>query len=196
MMQVEYRRAHQARLQELLNAGGGSRSRAFAAQVEQVLIEGNRIDRLRGVDRTGEPLEPWKHRVGQYEDAPGPTLAPFGESSRSITSHYTDVRHTSNGWTLSAGFRGPGVEILAYHAAGKAGCGVPIERDGKIIGFRGIKGCTTGIMRDIFGVSPATRRDIITLFREHAKNTFRARVGRAATETYRRAAAFFGNFFG
>lgn len=96
---------------------------------------------------------------------------------------------------MVAGFRGEGVEILGYHATGKSGKGKPVVRDGKVVGFRGIKGRTTGIVRDVFGVSPRTRRDLIERFREMSRDTFTARAGRFAASVNRRAAAFFGGFF-
>lgn len=174
MIQIEYRPVHQDRIKALITEIGRVDDR-FLASVQETLIEGNRRDRLEGVDRTGRPLIPWKVRRGKYAGRKGPTLAPFGRNSRSVTTFYADRRGT----TITAGFRGNRVEILAYHAAGKAGTGR--------------KGQVTGIVRDIMGVSPRT----INAIRSEWKYTIRAigaRGVRAVSGVARRAASFFGSF--
>ena len=191
MIQLQHRPAHLARLNEIVEAGKRF-GPAWKAEARQIVVEGNTIDRLRGVDRSGRSLVPWRWRVGRYEGKTGPTLAPNGLLSRSVTTFFAEWR----GDVMSAGFRGEGVEILAYHAAGKSGRGIPIERDGKVVGFRGIKGATTGIVRDVFGVSPRTRKDLIDRYREMASRTFAARAGRFFAGVSRRAASFFGGGFG
>lgn len=44
--------------------------------------------------------------------------------------------------------------IASYHARGKAGRGRPIFDGGRIVGWRGLKGQTTGIVRDFVGLNP------------------------------------------
>jgi hypothetical protein len=131
-------------------------SRRAADEVAQVLREGNRIDRLRGIDADGRPLVPVGERFGAYAGAGGPPLAPWFDASGSIQSFFADVAPSRNGWTITAGFRGPIAQILRWHAEGKSGVGHPITRGGVIVGFRGIPGRVSGIYRDIFGVSDRT----------------------------------------
>lgn len=191
MIQLQHRPAHLARLNQILDAGKRL-GPAFKAEARQIVIEGNTIDRLRGVDKAGRKLRRWRWRVGKYEGKTGETLVPNGRLSIAIRTFFAEWR----GNTMVAGFRGDGVEILGYHATGKSGKGRPIQRDGKVVGFRGIKGRTTGIVRDVFGVSPATRRDLIERFREMSRDTFTARAGRFVATVRTRAAAFFGGMFG
>ena len=190
MIQLQHRPAHLARLNQILDAGRRL-GPAFKSEARQIVVEGNTIDRLRGVDKNGRALRRWRWRVGRYEGKTGETLVPNGLFSMAIRLFFAEWR----GNTMVAGYRGEGVEILGYHAAGKSGKGRPIQRDGKVVGFRGVRGRTTGIVRDVFGVSPATRRDLIARFREMSRDTFTARAGRFFAGANRRAAAFFGGFF-
>ena len=190
MIQLQHRPAHLARLNQILDAGRRL-GPAFRAEARQIVVEGNEIDRLRGVDKAGRKLRRWRWRVGRYEGKTGETLVPNGRLSLAIRTFFAEWR----GNTMVAGFRGEGVEILVYHAAGKSGKGRPVVRGGKVVGFRGVKGRTTGIVRDVFGVSPATRRDLIGRFREMSRDTFAARAGRFFVGVNRRAAAFFGGLF-
>ncbi len=185
-IQLERTDTHLARLSQIV--GGVKRvEKRFKAEAVQILVEGNRIDRLAGLDARGRPLRPVKYRVGRYEGASGPPLAPFRESSWSVRGFFAEWR----GNVLAAFFRGEGIEFLAYHAAGKSGKGRPVVKDGKIVGFRGIKGATTGIVRDVFGVSARTRRDLVARFRELHRETFAGRVGAAVG----RVRSFFGGLF-
>lgn len=190
MIQLQHRPAHLARLNQILDAGRRL-GPAWKAEARQIVVEGNEIDRLRGVDKNGKPLKRWRWRVGRYEGKTGPTLAANGMLATAIRTFFAEWR----GNKMVAGFRGEGVEILAYHATGKSGKGRPIERDGKVVGFRGVRGRTTGIVRDVFGVSPATRRDLVARFRELSRETFTARAGRFFADVNRRAAGFFGGLF-
>lgn len=194
MIQVQYRARHAQVLEDLLNAQRGN-SRELARSCQQILWEGNRADRLRGVDRTGKRLVPWRWRLKKYKGARGPTLAPFGEASRAISGFFADARKAAGGWTVTAGFRGPGVEILGYHAEGKSGKGKLLhdKKTGEPY-FVGVKGRTTGIVRDVFGVSPATYRDLRDEFRRMAGDTFARRAYRAARGVASRAASFLGSF--
>lgn len=171
MIQIEYRPVHQARIAALVDEIGRTDDR-FLADVQRMLVDGNTRDRLRGVDRTGRPLRPHKKRTGFYAGASGPTMAPFRRGSRSIATFFADRR----GSTVVAGFRGRGVEILAYHAAGKAGTGK--------------KGQVTGIVRDVMGVSPQT----VQAIRDEWRGTIRARLARGVRGVRRAAANFLGSF--
>lgn len=163
---VEYYGRHRQNLETLI-AENPAMNRQTARDVAELIREGNRLDRLAGVDADGKPLQPVKVRIGPYEGATGPPLAPFGEASSSIQSFY--ARHTTSldGWTVTAGFQGPMAPILRYHADGKSGTGHPIHKGGQIVAFRGIKGRVSGIVRDVFGVSQRTREEVAYMIGRH-----------------------------
>lgn len=155
--------AHEGRHQialETLIASAPAMSRAAAKEVAELIREGNRIDRLRGVNPDGQSLRPVTVRIRRYEGASGPPLAPFGESSRSITQFYAREQSSDFGWTVTAGYRGNIARILRWHAEGRSGSGKPIVKDGKLVGFRGVKGRVSGIRRDALGVGMKTREEI------------------------------------
>lgn len=190
MIQLEYRKAHRDRLNQILSAGKRF-GPDFKREARLAVIAGNAQDRLQGLDRTGRPFkDPWKWRVGRYEGKKGPTMAPNREQSLVIKGFIVEWQ----GDLMRAYYRGPAAEILGYHATGKSGKGRPVMKDGKVVAFRGVRGATTGIVRDVLGVSPRTRKQLIDLYREMARNTFAARAGRFARGVARRAAAFFGSF--
>lgn len=170
MIQIDHRPVHAARLNQVV-AQLDLANRRFRSEAPQLLRDGNSIDRMAGRDANGRALVPWRVRRGKYRGATGPTLAPFGLLSRSIRSFYAEWR----GQVLAAGFRGPGVEILAYHALGRAGTGR--------------KGQVTGIVRDVLGVSPQT----IQALRDEFRITFREALARRAVAVGRRAASFAGS---
>lgn len=155
---LNYRPQHTARINEHLAALSGPGAQRFGQAVAKALTDGNRDDRLRGVDRRGRALTPLKSpRKGQYAGATGPPLAPFGEQSRSIALFFARITRKASGWTLSAGFSGAisrgGAEVLGHHAAGAGR--LPV--------------------RDVFGVSPKTWSTVLGLFRDFAQGVFRAR---------------------
>lgn len=170
MIDIKYTPAHLKRL-DAITAAAKANSRALREEVRQVIWEGNRLDRLQGVDARGKKLPRVKPRTGRYAGATGEPMVPFNEASRAIAAFYTDDRVQGEGFIVSAGFRGPGVEILAYHAEGRAGTGR--------------KGQVTGIVRDVFGVSERTRKAVIEVFREHARMTFAGKI-RAGVRSLRR----------
>lgn len=188
--QVEYTGTARRKLDALIAAGPGL-TRIAAREVADVVWEGNRIDRLAGIDARGTPLPRVRVRVGRYEGATGPALAPFGESSAAITQFYSNpVSVGRDGFTVAAGYRGDKAVILRYHAEGRSGSGRPVVVDGKTVGFRGIKGKVTGIRRNVFGVSPRTRTDIDYVMRQHSsrlRNVLRSASGFAS-----KAASFLG----
>lgn len=64
----------------------------LAADLTKVIIEGNRRDRLAGVDKNGVPLVALMSvRRGKYSGATGPPLAPFRERSRVITNFFAKI---------------------------------------------------------------------------------------------------------
>jgi len=79
---------------------------------------------------------------------------------------------------LVAGYRGPGVEILGYHAAGRSGTGR--------------KGEVTGVVRDVLGVSPITVATIRAEFQFSLRAMFNRTV-RTARAVGSRAADFAGS---
>jgi hypothetical protein len=154
----------------------GNGKRPFLVEARRHVIEGNTADRLAGRDRHGRPLVPWLVRSGRYRGAGGPTLAPFNQASRSIAAFYGDI-HSDR---IEFGYRGRRVEILAYHATGRAGTGR--------------KGQTTGIVRDVFGFSPQTRQSLTRMFESHWRSTFRRGVAAVRSTSRRAASFFFGTF--
>jgi hypothetical protein len=151
---LHYRPQHAARINEHLQAISGPGAQRFGQAVSKALTEGNRDDRLRGVDRRGRTLKELKWpRKGKYAGATGPPLAPFGEASRSIALYFARVTRRAAGWTLTAGFSGPGAEILGHHAAG----------------------APPNPVRDVFGVTPRTWAVVLGLFKDFAAGVFRAR---------------------
>lgn len=156
---VAYTGKHAIALETLI-AKNPAMNAATARDVAQLIVEGNRIDRLLGIDPSGQPLRPTQVRVGRYEGASGPPLAPFGEASASIAAFYARSQTSVFGWTVTAGFNGPMGQILKYHAEGKAGLGHPITRAGQLVGFKGIPGRVTGIRRDVMGVSRRTMEEV------------------------------------
>jgi hypothetical protein len=157
--ELTYTPKHRIALETLI-AESPAMSRAAAGEVAQLIREGNRVDRLQGVGADGIPLKPVTVRINQYFGAAGPPLAPFGESSRSITQFYTRIETSPYGWTVTAGYSGDVAKILRWHAEGKSGSGTPIVKAGAVVGFRGIPGKVTGIKRDVMGVGPLTMQEI------------------------------------
>lgn len=102
-----------------------------------------------GLDAHGDPLIPARWRVGRYAGATGPGLMPFREFSRTrlllaVTPGDGFVAGTwPDGWAT----------ILSYHARGLSGKGRPITRGGQVVGFIGIPGATSGIVRDVVGLT-------------------------------------------
>lgn len=167
MLQVQYEPRH-ARSIEALIREAPRLNREGAKAVAQAVREANRIERLAGRDADGRELTPVKFRVGRYEGATGEPLNPFGEASRSIRSFVVNTVANPDGFTVTAGYQGDFARILRYHADGKAGRGFPIRRDGRIVAFRGIKGATTGIRRDVFGLGPKAREGVREVLRAQA----------------------------
>lgn len=172
---------------------------AWKAEAARVLWDGNKRDRFRGVDRRSARLVPWKWRLERYRGQEGPTLLPFGERSRAIRCFFVEW----NGDLMTAGFRGAGVEVLAYHAAGKSGKGRPIfsggqaggrkgKRGREVVGFVGVKGQVTGIVRDVLGVSAATRAELIESYRQMVRQTFTGRIAHVARQVASRVSSVFG----
>lgn len=154
---------------------------AFPDEVREILIAGNNRATLAGTDRHGRPLVPWKVRINEYEGKTGPTLAPKGLGSRRATRAYTTRTAPGPSSSVSFGWRGSDIAFLGFHALGISGTGHPIKRDGKVVGFVGIRGRTSGIVRDVLGVDPRTREEIKAKFREIASGTWLGRkVGGAA----------------
>jgi hypothetical protein len=159
--------AHIKRLEQIA-ARARVKPRKAMEQIGKTIVQANMLDRREGIQADGTPMPPLRtKRLGIYKDAKGPPLAPFadaaGRRSKSIALFRTELYEIPNGLILAAGWvdgpmRKPGkhtaLEILGFHARGIAGAGKPITRKGQIVGWRGVRGRTSKIVRDIFGISP------------------------------------------
>lgn len=162
-------------------------NRVAARELAEVVREANRIERRAGRDADGAPLRPVRTRIGRYAGASGPPLLPFGDASRAIAGFTVNEVRTPTGFTLVCGHRSVGPPILRYHAEGRAGTGVPIVRDGSLVAFRGLRGRTTGIRRDVLGIGPTGRASIREAFDRH-----RNRIAEFFRRAARRAASYLG----
>ena len=154
---------------------------AFARSLEQWGIEANRHDALRGLDRHGKALVPWRVRGGRRSDYHGrpyssytdpTTLVPFGRQSRRVDAFEVSVRRRS---VAGVGFGSIAVDAGFSRRAGL----IPARwrQQG----------------RDVLGLSPRTRegyRRLCTMNATAAHRTLRraGSVGRGAA----RAAAAIG----
>lgn len=185
--EVQYGGRHAAALAELAREMPRI-NRETAEELAQAVREAHRIARLAGRDADGVPLRPVSVRIGKYAGASGAPIVPHGESSGAIQNAFVNVVQATAGFTIVAGIRGRIAQILRWHAEGKSGKGRPITRDGKLAGFRGIRGATTGIRRNVFGLGPADRAGVRAVFAKQPR-----RIGQKIQQFARRAAAFFGS---
>lgn len=185
--EVQYEGRHAGALRALA-AGMPEMDRQLARELAQATREANRIERLAGRDADGATLRPVSVRVGKYAGATGAPMVPHGEASSPISGFFVNEVKSANGYTLVAGNRSPMARVLGYHAAGKAGSGRPISRDGQVVGFRGVRGRTTGIRRNVLGIGPVGRRGIREVFARHPR-----RVAERLRRFASRAASFFGS---
>lgn len=155
--------------------------KALADRVTVLLIEGNRRDRLSGVDWHGRPQTPVKPRRGKYKNAMGPPLAPFGAQSRVVKNFRAAVKGSPGRFEVIAGWENvvskSGVPFLPFHEHGATGGGKGSK--GKAAPKRGFFGrilAKVGLggkaksggggggwhlpARPIFGISPTTWRAI------------------------------------
>lgn len=165
-------------------------NRQLADELQQAVWEANRIERLLGRDASGAPLRPVRQpRVGRYAGSSGPPMAPDGDASGAIAGFVVRVaQQGGEGFTLTAGHRGRIARILAWHGTGRSGTGIPISRGGQIVGFRGLRGRVSGIVRDVRGIGPQGRDAIRKQFARHP-----GRIAQAFRAAARRAATFFGS---
>ena len=61
MFRVEYQKKHTQRIDALLKAARVN-GEAFKNECELILVEGNKRDRLAGLDAKGRPLKRWRFR--------------------------------------------------------------------------------------------------------------------------------------
>ncbi len=135
-------------LAEVQGPGAGRLARA----VEKTLIEGNRQDRLRGVDRFGRPLAALRaERKGKYAGAIGKPLDPFDESSDCVAGFFARLAKNQNGWILKLGIASEKAYIFVFHALGT------------------VRGAPR---RDILGVTPRTKAAVRAVFRDWARGLF------------------------
>lgn len=121
-----------------------------------------------GLDADGNPIEPAKYRTGRYRGQTGPGLMPDRELSR--TRRLFDVAVGSN--HITGYWRGDWSRIVGYHARGVAGKGRPIIRRGEIVGWIGIPGATTGIVRNVVGLSNDGLNWCISMARDEWRTSF------------------------
>lgn len=143
-------KAIQKRLDQVSGPGSGR----LARNIQYILVEGNREDRLRGVDSRGRPLVPWRVRVGRYAGRTGPTLAPRGTASDVIAGYFARIFNQGQGWRIRCGIKSPKAYIFAFHAEGKSG------RWG---------GGVTGIRRSVLGTTPWVRSLVLNEFKTFAR---------------------------
>lgn len=128
-----------AKMAELKGRG----AKITADKIAQAVEDGNRRDRLAGVDRFGRRLTSLRSpRKGEYRGKTGPPLAPSGASSRVVTNFRADARRRGGQWRIIAGWVG----ILSDR-------GVPF------LGFH-LVGAGRNPIRDIAGISPRTWVDL------------------------------------
>jgi hypothetical protein len=120
------RRAREAMVSQLLEGGG---------------TDGNRMRRPRGISR-----QSYRDRGLEWQ---GPTMSPQHARSRFIATLTVVVRgaRVVGTWPLEV------ARIASWHARGLAGRGRPYFDGGRLVGWRGIRGATTGIVRDFIGLS-------------------------------------------
>lgn len=112
-----------------------------------------------GEDARGNPLLPptnplsreW-YRVRGLEYR-GPSMSPRYGESRTQRLLAVSAFPQGNPDRVVGFWRAGFARILHYHATGKAGKGRPYFRDGRLAGWRGIRGQTTGLVRDVVGLA-------------------------------------------
>lgn len=143
-------------------SGSGAASRAaywpiLASWVKRAMIQ----QLAAGLGADGKPLPPPKAVSREWymvrrKEWRGPSMSPQFGASR-FQRHLRVVPFPSGpNADRVVGFWSHGAAKIAHwHATGTAGRGVPIrDGDGRLKGFRGLPGQTTGIVRDVVGVSP------------------------------------------
>ena len=155
MFKIQHLPRHKEWLARHLAEVQGDGAYRLARKVEETLVEGNRTDRLRGVDRLGKPLEPLRSkRKGRYAGATGTPLDPFDEASTAIRGFFARLSKNQKGWIFKVGVEGEHAHVLVYHATGT------------------VRGAPK---RDILGVTPKTRSAIQKVFKDWAAGLFRSR---------------------
>jgi hypothetical protein len=165
MFRVEYQAGFHARMDKLLGRVRDPQAGVdFMVHVGEDMIRLNRQARLNAIDWRDRPLIRWKVRKGPYKYADGPTLAPFGDDSRSIAWFGYQVKQAglTNGQRVEmvAGWedrgvhpRGGTIKILRYHA-------------------QGIRSKSGRIVRDLYGLTTEMKRAINGRFRQFADRMF------------------------
>jgi hypothetical protein len=98
----------------------------LAPTITKIVVEGNRRDRLAGIDKNGRRLDPVKDPNPARRGGSGPPLAPNSGSRSIILFGVGDVRAAPNGLDLTVGWQG--ADWLAAHAKGKGRYGpIPVR---------------------------------------------------------------------
>lgn len=148
-MRVRYDPKAAARIRKQIDYVQGPGTQRLAESIASALVEGNRHDRVSGLDADGAPLSPLRsRRKGEYAGKSGQPLAPSGASSRVVANFRATVRRQGKGWRILAGWVGVvssrGVHFLRSHDRGSG----RLPR------------------RHIFGASPRTMERIRKLVRD------------------------------
>lgn len=170
---VYFTNAAERRVQQHFDLLRGKGSDELAARLSQAIVDGNRRDRLAGVDRNGVPLVPLlSKRRGRYKGATGPPLAPFRERSRVITKFECRISRKwgFGNFQLSAGWR----DVLSDPPKGGSVFARFVRRVSR--GKGGIpflpfhfEGSGRLPKRDLAGISPKTEAELAEIVRSHVR---------------------------
>lgn len=171
MFQAEYRASFTKRLDKHLKyIGDPQRVVTFMTEVGEQLLRDNRHERLTETSASGSKIKRWQVRKGVYAKALGPTLAPFGDDSRSIDwcTYTIEQRRSARAdeFTLVVGW-----EDRGRHHRDKPGKAIGLEI--LRIHARGLRTKRGIIKRDIFGMTPLMRRNVKRLLSRHSITTRR-----------------------
>jgi hypothetical protein len=161
MIELNYRSRHAQALRGMVDAAARDTD-AYAREVRDWAEAANATARMAGLDADGRTLPDVQRprRWPGYAGATGPALAPHGPASRSIAGFFAEVARHAGGFVVRCGIRGRGVEVLGYHALGRAGTGR--------------KGQTTGVRRDVLGIPPQYLPELQAINRRHVGRLRRA----------------------
>ena len=106
----------------------GRGAKTLADGIAKQVREGNRRDRLAGVDRYGISIASYAPlkgpRKGEYKGKTGPILAPSRTKSRIIANFFAFASRRGGKWTIFAGWANvlskKGVPFLPFHDSGTA----------------------------------------------------------------------------
>lgn len=138
------------------------------------LLDGWRAQMLAGLGRRGrlKAVRPISRLllVQAGEESTGPPLLPRRERSRAYrlarTTAYADLGRVTGYFAAGWG------RVLSYHHAGVAGKGIPVWSDGpggRLLGWRGIRGAVSGVVRDLMPTRATVDAAVMAARREWAE---------------------------